>query len=392
MAETGRVDEPIKQTQRLVAACPSSRGSLRGFFSCEGRRAGEVRTSRRKRMGCSGSFCRLRDHQRPEASLPEPCNRRASVSGCSATERSRKMPLAEVSASLASVAASSSPASVAAAAAVVSSSSSPLGGSFRGMNLGRLSGCYECHMVVDPINGTPRYSSVRATISSCPDCGEIFMKADSLELHQAVRHAVSELGSEDTGRKIVEIIFQSSWLKKRTPACRIERILKVRNTWKTMARFEDYRDCIKSKASKLAKRHPRSTADGNELLRFHCTTFRCALGLNGVTNLCDSIPECSLCSIIREGFKADEAGRIRTMATSGRAHDAAAHVTSENNERIAMLVCRVIAGRVRRSQEAEEEEYDSAGGTTAAPHSNLDEMFVFNPRAILPCFVVIYRC
>ncbi|CAL9174969.1 uncharacterized protein LOC135611976 [Musa acuminata AAA Group] len=383
-AETGRLNEPIKQTQR-VAACPSSAGSLRGFFSCERRRAGEVRKSRRKRMGCSGSFCRSKDLQRPEASLPEPCKRRASVSGRTATERSRKMPLTEinnaVSTSLASVAVS--PASVG-----VSSSSSPLGGSFRGMNLGRLSGCYECHMVVDPINGTPRYSSVRATISSCPDCGEIFMKADSLELHQAVRHAVSELGPEDTGRKIVEIIFQSSWLKKRTPACRIERILKVRNTSKTMARFEDYRDSIKSKASKLAKRHPRSTADGNELLRFHCTTFRCTLGLNGATNLCDSIPQCSLCSIIRDGFKADAAGSIRTMATSGRAHDAE-HVTSEN-ERIAMLVCRVIAGRVRRSQEAEEE-YDSAAGTAGA-HSNLDEMFVFNPKAILPCFVVIYRC
>lgn len=186
-AETGRLNEPIKQTQR-VAACPSSTGSLRGFFSCERRRAGEVRKSRRKRMGCSGSFCRSKDLQRPEASLPEPCKRRASVSGRTATERSRKMPLTEinnaVSTSLASVAVS--PASVA-----VSSSSSPLGGSFRGMNLGRLSGCYECHMVVDPINGTPRYSSVRATISSCPDCGEIFMKADSLELHQAVRHAGS---------------------------------------------------------------------------------------------------------------------------------------------------------------------------------------------------------
>lgn len=55
---------------------------------------------------------------------------------------------------------------------------------------------------------------------------------------------------------------------------------------------------------------------------------------------------------------------------------------------------RVIAGRVRKNVvvvEEEEEEYDSvAGATTTGVYSNLDELYVFNPRAILPCFVVIY--
>jgi len=44
-------------------------------------------------------------------------------------------------------------------------------------------------MVIDPINGVLRDSSLRATICTCPDCGEIFMKAESLELHQSVSHA-----------------------------------------------------------------------------------------------------------------------------------------------------------------------------------------------------------
>lgn len=42
-------------------------------------------------------------------------------------------------------------------------------------------------------------------------------------------------------------------------------------------------------------------------------------------------------------------------------------------------------------EEAEaEEEYDSVAGT-AGVYSSLDELEVFNPTAILPCFVVVYK-
>uniref|UniRef100_A0A0A9FG36 PARP catalytic domain-containing protein n=1 Tax=Arundo donax TaxID=35708 RepID=A0A0A9FG36_ARUDO len=80
------------------------------------------------------------------------------------------------------------------------------------------------------------------------------------------------------------------------------------------------------------------------------------------------------------------------MATSGRAHDA---VAVEEDERRAMLVCRVIAGRVKRPPQEEEEaaaaeEYESVVGS-AGVYSNLEELQVFNPRAILPCFVVVYK-
>jgi hypothetical protein len=70
-----------------------------------------------------------------------------------------------------------------------------------------------------------------------------------------------------------------------------------------------------------------------------------------------------------------------------------------------MLVCRVIAGRVRRdgdgdgatssaADEDPEGPFDSVAGEDASSSSvygNLEELFVANPRAILPCFVVIYR-
>lgn len=83
--------------------------------------------------------------------------------------------------------------------------------------------------------------------------------------------SVSELGPEDTSRNIVEIIFHSSWLKKHAqpPVCRIDKVLKIHNTSKTTAKFEDYRETIKTKANKLPKMYPRCIADGNELLRLH---------------------------------------------------------------------------------------------------------------------------
>ena len=83
-----------------------------------------------------------------------------------------------------------------------------------------------------------------------------------------------------------------------------------------------------------------------------------------------------------------------TTATSGKAHDkSGVLVDDDNHGKRAMLVCRVIAGRVKKNMEGlgtNMEEYDSVAGAVGA-YSNLDELYVFNPRAILPCFVVIYR-
>ncbi|KAI8548931.1 hypothetical protein RHMOL_Rhmol07G0311800 [Rhododendron molle] len=267
--------------------------------------------------------------------------------------------------------------------------------SSRGMQLRKLSGCYECHTSLDP----SRFPSPRTRVCACSECGEVFPKMESLELHQAVRHAVSELGPEDSGRNIVEIIFKSSWLKKDSPICKIERILKVHNTQRTIQRFEDCRDAVKIRATSNTKKNPRCAADGNELLRFHCTTLSCSLGARGSSSLCAAVPGCGVCTIIRHGFqgKASSDGKgVRTTAGSGRAHDC----LGCSDDRRAMIVCRVVAGRVRRLADdaaAAEEDcvvspglYDSVAGN-AGIYSNLEELVVFNPKAILPCFVVIYK-
>ncbi|XP_059630810.1 uncharacterized protein LOC132273768 [Cornus florida] len=355
-----------------------------------------------KKMKCSGSLCSNtkvmhrpeptqsnEDHPKKRASMGSSTSSSNNIMINDGSSRSMKAPLTELVNNGAAVVSSNSSSH----SLSVFCTSPSIAGSFRGMPFRRLSGCYECRMVVDPVLGISRDPSLRAI--SCPQCGEIFMKPENLELHQAIRHAVSELGPEDTSKNIVEIIFQSSWLKKQSPVCKIDRILKVHNTTKTISKFEEYRDAIKAKATNLPKKHPRCIADGNELLRFHCTTFMCSLGLNGSSNLCNSIPNCSVCSIIKNGFKVaggvtgGVAGKgILTTATSGKAHDSAG-VASEEEKR-AMLVCRVVAGRVKKSLEGGVEEYDSVAGA-AGVYSNLDELYVLNPRAILPCFVVVYR-
>lgn len=149
-----------------------------------------------KKMKCSGSLCsNTKVMHRPEVVCPDDLKKRANSMGssnsnsnnCDVSSRSMKVTLNELNNGNGSALVTSS--SSLAAAAAAASTSPLITGSFKAMPFRKLSGCYECRMVVDPVLGMTRDPSLRATISSCPDCGEIFMKPENLELHQATRHA-----------------------------------------------------------------------------------------------------------------------------------------------------------------------------------------------------------
>ncbi|XP_034698052.1 uncharacterized protein LOC117923730 [Vitis riparia] len=248
----------------------------------------------------------------------------------------------------------------------------------------------------------PRASLGAASNSSssvtCHKCGEQFKKLESVEEHHLSKHAVTELVEGDSSRKIVEIICRTSWLKSENSCGRIERVLKVHNMQKTLARFEEYREIVKIKASKLPKKHPRCLADGNELLRFHGTTIACSLGMNGSSSLCTS-DKCSVCRILRHGFstKKEVNGGVGvfTTSTSGSAFELIK--LNEENQSLgrALIVCRVIAGRVHRPLEniqelAGQSGFDSLAGKVGV-YSNIEELYLLNPIALLPCFVVICK-
>lgn len=209
---------------------------------------------------------------------------------------------------------------------------------------------------------------------------------------------MTELVEGDSSRKIVEIICRSNWLKSENHCVRIERVLKVHNMQKTLARFEDYRETVKLKASKLPKKHPRCLADGNELLRFYGTTLACSLGFNGCSSLCIS-EKCCVCRIIREGFSAkwELKGGIGvfTTSTSGRAFESVEVEGDDPCVKKALIVCRVIAGRVHRPLEniheiALQSGFDSLAGKVGL-YSNIEELYLLNHKALLPCFVVICK-
>ncbi|CAL4961005.1 unnamed protein product [Urochloa decumbens] len=254
---------------------------------------------------------------------------------------------------------------------------------------------------------------------SCHRCGEHFGKWEALEAHHLSKHAVTELVEGDSSRKIVEIICRTSLLKSESSCVRIERVFKVHNTQRTLSRFEEYREAVKLKASKLPKKHPRCLADGNELLRFHGATISCALGSgsgsgsSAGSQLCAS-DKCAVCRIIRHGFSARKEGKagvgVFTTSTSGRAFEsieapAAGGGGGEEGggdtsaaaapPRKALLVCRVIAGRVHKPLEnlrefAGQTGFDSLAGKVG-PYANIEELYLLNPRALLPCFVVICK-
>ncbi|KAF3947300.1 hypothetical protein CMV_026548 [Castanea mollissima] len=233
---------------------------------------------------------------------------------------------------------------------------------------------------------------------TCHKCGEQFSKWEAAEAHHLSKHAVTELVEGDSSRKIVEIICRTSWLKSENHCGRIERVLKVHNMQKTLARFEEYREMVKIKASKLPKKHPRCLADGNELLRFYGTTVVCSLGLNGSSSLCVS-ERCCVCRIIRNGFSAKKELKggigVFTTSTSGRAFESIEILEEEPAARKALIVCRVIAGRVHRPLEniqemAGQTGFDSLAGKVGL-YSNIEELYLLNSRALLPCFVVICK-
>lgn len=236
----------------------------------------------------------------------------------------------------------------------------------------------------------------------CSKCSEQFTKWESAEEHHLSKHAVTELLEGDSSRKIVELICRPSWAKSsEKEEGGVERILKVHNMQKTLAQFEEYREMVKIKASKLAKKHPRCLADGNELLRFHGTTVLCGLESNASSCLCTN-HKCNVCRILRHGFSTKEEasnGRIGVFTASSSSRALESIVLDENgaspSAKKAMIVCRVIAGRVHKPLENVQElvgqsGFDSLAGKVGV-YLNIEELYLLNARALLPCFIVICK-
>ncbi|KAK8496212.1 hypothetical protein V6N13_036398 [Hibiscus sabdariffa] len=187
--------------------------------------------------------------------------------------------------------------------------------------------------------------------------------------------ALTELPEGHPSRNVVEIIFHTSWSPKAFTG-RIEMIFKVQNGPRTVTRFEEYRETVKTRSgsggpASADEENARCVADGNEVMRFHClgpTSGNCGMNDKWL-------------------FSGGKGAAICTYSGSGAAHDSA----GGGRGRKAMLVCRVIAGRVsKRVGFGFEPLVDGRVGYDSVSGEN-GELLVFDPRAVLPCFLIIYK-
>ncbi|KAG8382405.1 hypothetical protein BUALT_Bualt05G0073900 [Buddleja alternifolia] len=188
--------------------------------------------------------------------------------------------------------------------------------------------------------------------------------------------SLTQLPEGHPSRNVVEIIFHTSWGEK-SFAGQIEMVFKVQNLTRTVTRFEEYREMVKSRVSSTGdcgEDQARCIADGNEVMRFYC--------LGPTAN--DGAYEAGCGAWALYGGKGSAAA-VCTYSGSGCAHENA----GGGRGRRAMLVCRVIAGRVRK-QIRFDSLLDSRVGYDSMSGEN-GELLVFDTRALLPCFLIIYK-
>ncbi|KAJ8437882.1 hypothetical protein Cgig2_031398 [Carnegiea gigantea] len=266
--------------------------------------------------------------------------------------------------------------------------------------------------------------------SSCDKCGKPLIRQD-VEEHHLSKHAdkiflmavihdpflicsstVSEVQEGDPSGKIIEMTVKAGWTNSDNCLC-IESILKVHNPQPRLVQFKEYREMVKIRAHRLleehSRKHSRCLADGNELHRFYATTVACPLGRSGILSLC-SMQECNLCCVLRHGFSSrkgldqsvlgvfttstgERAYKSLEMDNGGEARD------KDKGPRKALIVCRVIAGRVHKPIMENLQMmnlrrrlgFDSLAGKMGSNGSYVEELYLFNPTALLPCFVIICK-
>ena len=194
--------------------------------------------------------------------------------------------------------------------------------------------------------------------------------------------ALAELPEGHPSRNVVEIIFHTSWGPKSFTG-RIEMIFKVQNGSKTVSRFEEYRETVKARAGSggpteesNCEENARCVADGNEVMRFHCLgPASCGSPLDAGGGGGSAL-----------SFPGAKGSAICTFSGSGGAHESA----GGGRGRRAMLVCRVIAGRVSKQLGFVGSLLDGRVGFDSVSGDS-GQLLVFDSRAVLPCFLIIYK-
>ncbi|XP_047175345.1 uncharacterized protein LOC124842819 [Vigna umbellata] len=171
--------------------------------------------------------------------------------------------------------------------------------------------------------------------------------------------------------------------------------MRVQSKQETFAWYEECRELVRVKAKNLEKEQPRCLVDGNELLRFHGTTLACSLGSNASSSTLCTLDHCGVCQILKHGFYSNQElfNGALGVCTSSSSAKAIHSICSPNNKSVTrkcVMLCRVIAGRIHNPlQEIEEITHTGFDSLVKKmrDHSEIEELVVLNPRAVLPCFL-----
>lgn len=188
--------------------------------------------------------------------------------------------------------------------------------------------------------------------------------------------SVLELQVGHPSRNVVEIIFHTRWGPKGFSG-RVEMVFKIQNMPLTVSQFEEYRDSVRYRAGSAGcDTAARCSADGNEMMRFRCLGPTVAGGVFIDGGDCGG------------GGKGTGAmSSICTYSGSGAAHDSAGGGRGPR----AMLVCRVIAGRVSKRARLDSDGHERVNFEFDSVSGDNGELLVFDKHAVLPCFLVIYK-
>ncbi|CAL1354001.1 unnamed protein product [Linum trigynum] len=220
-----------------------------------------------------------------------------------------------------------------------------------------------------------------------------------------IRTQFVEVSIGDPARNVAEMIFHraSSSLNPTNSATRkIRKVLRVNNSAEIVERFERYREKVKKIACREELRgYPRSSVDGDEVLRFFGTTISCcnqqqysSAAATEARELCRN-KNCGVCRAIRCSFNTEHHRKNSGIQLSTRSDELTDEhcvtglskvVVGADQER-AVVLCRAIAGATTTDASKVN---NGRNIHKTDPNSNSESLVVTNPGAILPCFVIVF--
>ncbi|KAJ7683701.1 hypothetical protein B0H17DRAFT_1073806 [Mycena rosella] len=188
--------------------------------------------------------------------------------------------------------------------------------------------------------------------------------------------------------------FQDGWKHPKKPKPHVQAIFEIVLTEESLISYLRYRALVE------ISRVPRHA---NEQLLFHGTNQRCSLGDGKQRPRLCNIPECLLCSVLRNSFEVENCGKrhkfrrfgkgVYTTACSSKADDYFRGLPDAPFRTV--LVNRVVVGNPLNRQHNDEELTEPPTGyhsVVGLPGGvlNYGETVVYTNDAIRPAYLIVY--